>query len=174
MATRARSEEGFTVIELVAAISVISIALLALLASYDQAFFSLHTSAKASSAGLIADQQLELYAALPYASRGLDNSTLSSVKASDATYLSDENSLPGSGTEVRITNCGSSPQCSPVQTVTGSDGHSYKLETFVRTLVNPNTSSWTEKVVTVIVRDLSESGSPKVVTMQTAFDPGPP
>jgi hypothetical protein len=27
--------------------------------------------------------------------------------------------------------------------------------------------------VTVIVRDLSATGNPKVVTLQTAFDPGP-
>lgn len=164
-------------VEVVIAIFVLSIALLALMASYDQAFFSLHSSAKTSSAGLIANDQLELYASLPYTSVGLDSSTLASVQASDSTYSTDESALPGSGTDVTISSCGSSPQCSPVQTIAGSDGHSYKLETFVRSVVNvsnPNGTSWSEKVVTVVVRDLSESGSPTVATMQTAFDPGPP
>lgn len=161
-------------IELVAAIFILSIALLALMASYDQAFFSLHSSAKTTSAAVIAENQLELYASLPYASVGLDSSTLGTVKASDATYASDE---PAGGSDVSISGCGSSAQCSPVQTLTGSDGHSYKLETFIRSVVNVTNAdgtTWNEKVVTVVVRDLSASGSPKVVTMQTAFDPGPP
>lgn len=164
-------------VELVVTMVVLSVALLALMASYDQAFFSLHSSAKTSSAGLIAESQLELYAALPYASVGLDSSTLSTVKASDSTYASDESALPGSGSDVTISGCGGGAQCAPVQTVTGSDHRSYKLETFIRLLVNivnPDATTWDEKVVTVVVRDLSASGSPKVVTMQTAFDPGPP
>lgn len=164
-------------VELVVTMVVLSIALLALMASYDQAFFSLHSSAKTSSASLIAESQLELYAALPFASVGLDASTLGAVKSSDSTYASDESALPGSGSDVTISGCGGAAQCAPVQTVTGSDRHSYKLETFIRSLVNivnADATTWNETVVTVVVRDLSESGSPKVVTMQTAFDPGPP
>jgi prepilin-type N-terminal cleavage/methylation domain-containing protein len=173
---RLREERGFTLIELVAAMSVLSIALMALMASYDQTFFSLHSAAKTSSAGLIAENQLELYASLPYASVGLDSAAFGTA-GGDSTYASDESALHGSGSDVTISGCGSSAQCLPVQTVSGSDGHSYKLETFVRSLVNVTNSdgtTWSEKVVTVVVRDLSASGSPKVVTMQTAFDPGPP
>lgn len=173
MARRLRQEQGFTIVELVVSMAVISIALLALLASFDQAFFSLGTAAKTNSAALLAENQLELYASLPYASIGLDSSRLAAAKASDATYASDESALPGSGSDVTASASCSSAQCLPVQTLTGGDGHSYKLETFVRALVNPSTTSWTEKVVTVVVRDLSESGSPKVATMQTAFDSGP-
>jgi prepilin-type N-terminal cleavage/methylation domain-containing protein len=174
MARRLRQEQGFTIVELLAAMVVVSVALLALLASYDQAFFSLNAAAKTSSAALLAETQLERYASLPYASIGLDSSTLAAAKTSDASYETDENALPGSGGDVTASASCSSAQCLPVQTLTGSDGHSYKLETFIRALVNPSTTSWKEKVVTVVVRDLSESGSPKVVTMQTAFDPGPP
>lgn len=173
MRHRARSEGGFLTIELIVAVFVITIALLALMASYDDAFLSLHSSAKTTSSGLLAENQLELYASLPYASIGLDSSTLTSVKAHDTYYSTDEAALPGSGTDATITSCGSTAQCSPVQTLTGSDGNSYKLETFIRSLTNPSTTSWKEKVVTVVVRDLSSSGDPKVLTTQTAFDPGP-
>jgi Tfp pilus assembly protein PilV len=171
--SRIRSEGGFLALELVVAIVVISIAILALMAAYGNVFFSLRSAAKTSSAGLLAENQLELYASLPYSSIGLDSSTLSSVKASDSTYSSDESALPGTGTDVTISSCGSSPQCSPVQTLTGSDHHTYKLETFIRALSNPNGSSWNETVVTVIVRDASRGGSPEVITAQTAFDQGP-
>ena len=160
-------------VELLAATVIIVVALLALLAAYDQAFFSLRSAAKTSSSGLLAENQLELYASLPYSSIGLDASTLGTVKTSDSTYSTDESALPASGSDVTISGCGSSAQCSPVQTLTGSDHHSYKLETFIRSLSNPSATSWSEKVVTVIVRDLSKAGSPKVVTMQTGFDQGP-
>lgn len=168
---RLEAEQGFTLIELTAALAILSIALLALMASYDQAFFSLHSSAKTTSATLVANNQLELYSALPYASIGLDASTLASVQASDTVYTSDEASLAGAaGTDVTISGCGAAPQCLPVQTVTGSDRQRYRLETFVRDVT---ISSITERVVTVIVRAASVSGSPQVVTLTTAFDQGP-
>ena len=160
-------------VELLAATVIIVVALLALLAAYDQAFFSLRSAAKTSSSGLLAENQLELYASLPYSSIGLDASKLGTVKVSDSNYGTDESALPASGSDVTISGCGSSAQCSPVQTLTGSDHHSYKLETFIRSLPNQPSSSWNETVVTVIVRDLDKAGSPKVVTMQTAFDKGP-
>jgi len=171
MPVRIRDEEGFGVVELLAAMVVLSIAVLALMAAYDQAFFSLHTSAKTSSAALVGNNQLELYGSLPYASVGLDQSTLASVKASDTVYASDESSLSGAtGTDVTISGCGASPQCLPVQTVSGSDNKSYRLETFVRDVT---ASGLTERVVTVIVRAASISGSPQIVTLSTAFDQGP-
>ncbi|HZD87278.1 MAG TPA: hypothetical protein VE088_04665 [Gaiellaceae bacterium] len=173
MRARPRTEDGFLLVELLAATLIISIALLALMGAYEAGFTSLHAAAKNSSAGLIADNQLELYASLQYSSIGLDATTLASVQSSDSTYASDEAALPGSGSDVTISGCGSSAQCLPVQTVKGGDGKTYKLETFIRALANPSATSWTEKVVTVVVRDTSESGSPKVVTLQTAFDQGP-
>lgn len=169
----ARNESGFLMVELVAAIFIITIAILALMAAYGGAFTSLRGSARTSSAGLLAENQLELYASLPYASIGLDASTLTTVKATDANYSTDEAALPGTGTDSTITSCGTSAKCSPVQTLTGSDHRHYKLETFIRTMTNPSTTSWVEKVVTVIVRDTSSTGSPKVFIDQTAFDKGP-
>lgn len=168
-----RSESGFLTIELMAAVFIIVVSLLALMAAYDQSFFSIHSSAKTSAAGQLAENQLELYASLQYSSIGLDSSTLTTTKSSDANYSTDESALPGTGTDVTITSCGSSAQCSPVQTLTGSDGKSYKLETFIRAITNPSTTSWTEKVVTIVVRDLGTTGYPKVLTIQTAFDHGP-
>ena len=173
MGARLRSESGFLTIELMTAMVIITVAVLGLMAAYEQSWFSLHSSAKSSAAGQLAENQLELYASLPYASIGLDATTLTSTKSSDTNYSSDESALPGSGSDVTISSCGSSARCSPVQTLTGSDGKSYKLETFIRSLTNNSASGWTEKVVTVVVRDRSVSGYPKVITAQTAFDHGP-
>ena len=174
MRTRAQNEDGFLLIELIAATLVLSIGLLALIGAYSFGYFAIGSAGKTSAAGLLANNQLELYSALPYASIGLDATTLTSVKATDATYSSDESGLPVSGTDVTISSCGASAQCSPVQTLTGPDHKTYKLETFIRLLANPNISTRSEKVVTVVVRNASASGSPVVLKMQTAFDTGSP
>lgn len=170
---RARNEAGFMTIELMVSIVLISVALLAMMAAYMGAFASLHSSGQTSSAGLLAENQLELYASLPYSSVGLDSSTLTTVKSSDANYKTDEATLPGTGSDVTISSCGTSAQCSPVQTVKGADHHTYKVETFIRSLTNNSETAWTEKVVTVFVRDKTQSGTPIVFKEQTAFDHGP-
>jgi hypothetical protein len=159
-------------IELVAATLILSVALLALIGAYSFGFFAISSSGKTSAAGLLANNQLELYSALPYASIGLDATTLTSVQSTDATYSTDESGLPGTGTDVTISSCGSTAQCSPVQTLTGPDNKSYKLETFIRLVANPIVSTRSEKVVTVIVRNAGAAGTAKVLTMQTAFDTG--
>ncbi len=160
-------------IELMVSIVLITVALLAMMAAYMGAFASLHSSGQTSSAGLLAENQLELYASLPNSSIGLDTSTLNTVKQSDANYSTDEAHLPGTGADVTITSCGTSAQCSPVQTVTGADHHTYKIETFIRALTNNSETGWTEKVVTVYVRDKTQSGTPIVFKDQTAYDRGP-
>lgn len=171
MRTRAHNEEGFLLIELVAATLIISIALLALIGAYSFGYFAIGSAGKNVSAGLLANNQLELYQSIPYASIALDNATLTSVKASDATYSTDESALPLSGTDVTISGCGASAQCLPVQTLTGPDHKSYKVETFIRLVSTRGDGvSRSEKIVTVVVRNASVSGSPKVLTMQTGFD----
>jgi len=161
-------------VELVAAMVILCIALLALIGAYSLGYFAIGSAAKTSAAGLIAHNQLELYSSLPYSSIGLDATTLASVKSTDATYSSDESALPESGADVTINSCGASAQCLPIQTVTGADHKPYKVETFIRLLANPNIPTRSEKVVTVVIRSASVSGSPRVLTMQTGFDTGSP
>jgi Tfp pilus assembly protein PilV len=170
MRTRVDNENGFLLIELIAAMLVLTIALLALIGAYSFGYFAIGSAGQSVSAGLLGNNQLELYQSLSYSSIGLDATQFASR---DATYISDESALPGSGSNVTISNCGSSPQCSPVQTLTGSDNKTYRVETFIRLLAHPNVSGRNEKVVTVVVRNMSASGSPTVATLQTGFDSGP-
>lgn len=176
MIERLRSEEGFGIVELIVATVVLTVALLALMASYDEAFVSLHKSARTSSAATLAETQLELYGALPYASIGLSSSKLTTAKASDAYYSTDEATLTPTGTDVTNASCDTtSAQCLPVQaSVKGSDGKNYRIETFVRDVTQTLTvGTTTERVVTVIVRDPNTSGTPSVYTVTAAFDQGP-
>ena len=175
---RLRDDEGgFGIVELVVAVVVITVALLALMAAYDQAFFSLHNSARRTAAASLANQQLELYDALPYASVGLSSSLLSTAKSSDTYYSTDEAALSPTGTDVTNSTCDtSSPQCLPVQSsVKGSDNLNYRVETFVRDVTQTlqPSGSTTERTVTVIVRDPNTANTPIVYEATTSFDQGP-
>jgi len=191
MLRRLREEGGQGMIELIMAVVLITIALLALMASYDGAFISLHKSSRTNAAAQLADTQLELYSSLyalntsdPNAQIGLSSSLLTTAKANDANYSTDEAALTPSGTDVTNASCSTTTaQCKPVQTVTGLDGKSYKMETFVRdisqtltcttTTTTPCSLTTKQREVTVIIRDPNTSGTPKVYTASAAFDCGP-
>jgi Tfp pilus assembly protein PilV len=164
-----RDEGGFMLIELMVTVMVISVAVLALTAVYEAAIFSLHAAGKQSAAAQLANDQLELYGSVAYASIGLDSTALASAKASDAYYASDETALAGAtGPDVTIASCGSSARCTPVQSLTGSDRKSYRVETFVRDVT---VNGQTERIVTVVVRAASDGS--KAVTYSAGFDQGP-
>jgi Tfp pilus assembly protein PilV len=194
MLRRARAEDGFGMLELIAAVFVITIALLALMAGYDSAFVSLHNAQRKTTAATLADAQLELYRALPYASIGLDATTTSGIgdpanASYDALYSTNavldgdfvtdpatgvvSQDPSGTVNDVTIPGCGASAACSPVQTVTTPDHHSYRVETFIRDRPGATGISWTERVVWVIVRDAGLSTEPELVRESTAFDRGP-
>src|SRR5487761_1501929 len=158
MRTRLHDEQGQGLIELVVAMVVITVAVLALMAAYDEGFVSLHKSARTNAAATLASTKL------------------ATAKASDSTYLSDYNSLSPTGPDVTISSCGTTANCLPVQSPnpTGSDGRSYKVETFIQTVTQNAPSGTTqERMVTVIVRDPQQSGTPIVYEASAAFDPGP-
>lgn len=157
------------IVELIAAVTVLSIAVLALTAVFEAAFFSLHSAGQKAAAAQLANDQLELYGSLSFSSIALDSSALATAQASDAYYSSDEAALAGAtGTDVTLASCGSTAQCTPVQILTGSDHRSYRVETFIRDVT---VLYQTERIVTVVVRD-STTGS-KVVTFSAGFDQGP-
>ena len=182
--------------EVIAAIMILSIALLALMAGYDSAFVSLHKSSQKATAATLANQQLELYRSLPYDSIGLDKTAAQNIgdsnnAAYDQTYAanpildgdwvpdpsdpSQEIQQPsGTVNEVMIAGCGSSANCSPVQDVIGPDGRHYRIETYIRDRPNNTAITWPERVVTVVVQDDNDPNLASILQVETAFDQGPP
>jgi Tfp pilus assembly protein PilV len=195
MRARLRDEAGMGLIELLSAMAVLSIALLALMASFDTAALSLHLSAQKTIAAKLANKQLELYSALPFDSIALDETTTDNVGDSangayDSLYndnailagdvyidpLTDLEAQYPSGTvnDVTISGCGSSAQCLPVQSqVTGTDNHKYRIETFIRDRSDITGIGRAMRIVTVIVRDDTASSKPELVRLTAAFDSGP-
>jgi type II secretory pathway pseudopilin PulG len=180
-------------VELLAAMTILTIALLALLAGYGSAFVSLRLSSQKTTASELANAQLELYRALPYANIGLDAATVDDIgddSGPDYNALySEDPALDGaidtsgvqapSGTvnDVAIQNCSStvlpSQACLPVQTVTGNDHHQYDIYSYVVDIQAESTTtgvSWTERIVTVVIRNPEVTGDPELLRISTAID----
>jgi len=182
-----------SLVELLAAMTILTIALLALLAGYGSAFVSLRLSSQKTTASELANSQLELYRALPYGNIGLDADTVNDIGDDsgpdyNARY-SEDPALDGaidtsgvqapSGTvnDVAIQNCSStvlpSQACLPVQTVTGNDHHRYDIYSYVVDIQAESTTtgvSWTERIVTVVIRNPEVSGDPELLRISSAVD----
>jgi Tfp pilus assembly protein PilV len=180
MLERLRDEAGMGLVELTIAMFMLTIALLALAAGYDSAAISVHNADKKTVAAKLAASQIELYQSLKVSLIGLDQTTLSNIQAAGSSvpgasdYVNDEAGLSPRGSDHTIASCGTTPQCSPIQDVAGPENHPYRIETFVRDVVNSGaTGTWNERWVTIIVRDRGTTGNPVLFSETSAFDPGP-
>jgi type IV pilus modification protein PilV len=125
---RAQGEEGFTLVELLIAMIVLTVGILALVAAYSSGFVALNRATRVSSAELIADSQMERFRALNYTNIQLNTSCGSSC-TEDSTYTSDATY----NATAQVTGCATTDStCLPTQTKTGPDGTSYRLDTFIK------------------------------------------
>ena len=95
------SEEGFGLVELLIAMVVLQVALLAIIGAFGAGAVALGRASKTTTAAAIADQQLELYRAMPYDAIGLDTANAPTT----GSYVSDTTVCPASQTPV----CGNTP-----------------------------------------------------------------
>ena len=149
---RARGQQGFALIEMLAAIVIINIGLLGILLALNSGMVTLRRSAESSTASAVADSQVERYRAIAFASIFLDTASLA---ATDSTYQTDS---AYSASQVSQTCSPLVAPCAPSQTVTGPDGRSYRVDTYV--VWTTPTGGSAVKQVTVVVR---KSTSPTVL-----------
>jgi type II secretory pathway pseudopilin PulG len=144
MSGRVRGESGFALVEMLVAIVVINIGLLAILLALTSGMAALRRSAETSTASAVADKQLERYRAVAFTSIYLDTASLA---ATDSTYQTD---AAYSASQVSQT-CGTlTAVCTPSQTVTGPDGRSYRVDTYI--VWTTPSGGTAVKQVTVVVR----------------------
>jgi uncharacterized protein (TIGR02598 family) len=148
MSRRAHDEGGFALVEMLIAIVVINIGLLAILLALTSGMTTLRRSAETSTASAIADKQLERYRAVAFTSIYLDTTSLA---ATDSTYQSD---AAYSASQVSQTCSPLVAVCTPTQTVTGPDGRSYRVDTYI--VWTTPAGGTAVKQITVVVR---KSGS---------------
>jgi len=115
---------------------------------------------------VLADKQLELYRALNWSAITLKSGTgAGSVTdaCADASYAA---GLTPCATQVTAVCTVLTPQCSAIQTVTGPDGISYRVDSYIVSVTPP--SGRAVKRVTVVVR--KSTGLKKLASVTSAFD----
>jgi hypothetical protein len=158
---RLGAEGGFGMIEILLAMIFISIAIMVLVSGFASATVAINRASRISTAGVIADSQMERFRAMSYAWIGLDT-----AGATDALYTGDT-ACVGAGCSNVAPTAGASAcrsggtvyvvyplNCVASQTVTGPDGRSYRMDTYVRGIQsvivgNPRST----KLVTIVIRD---------------------
>ena len=171
MRVRLRSERGFGLIELLMAMVMLNIGILAIVAAFNSGTVALNRASKISTASALADSQMELYRAITYNTIALDSTALGSV---DNTYKCDSAlgvSCPNStSTEVTRTDCASPlpSECIPSRNVTGADHKNYRVDTYI-VLTTP-TNGRSLKAVTVVVRDGNALSARPYARVTSTFD----
>lgn len=126
--SRLQREDGFMLVELLIAMAVLTIGILALVGAYSAGYASLNRATSTSSASVLADSQMERFRALQYAAIQL-NTTCGATCTEDSTYTSDS----AYSSTAQVTGCTSTGSaCLPTQAKTGPDGKSYRVDTFIK------------------------------------------
>ena len=164
---RASTDDGFGLVELLIAMTMLSIAIGALLAVFTSSAASLRRAGEKGTALTLADTQMEKYRTRTFTAVRIDGSliptsgTYVTANATDSTIPpSTHQAVSGQNGDEACPTTDEPPACLPVQNVTGPDGHAYRIETYVNYVNNDSTlsvrtpaSGLTLKLVTVVVRD---------------------
>ena len=169
MRARLRSQDGFGLIELLMAMVMLNIGILAIVAAYQTGTFALNRASRIGTASALADQQMERYRALTYNAIALDGTLLGSV---DNTYNCDSalgatcpNSTSG---EVTTTCTGSPNECNPSRSATGADRKQYRVDTYITTTTPSNGRA--VKLVTIVVRNARALSARPFARLTSTFD----
>ena len=160
-----RREDGFGLVELLIAMVLLNVGIVALLAAFISGSTAVRRASRLATASTLAETQLELYRALTYSAIALDPSSIpaSTPYTSDAAY---------SASQVTAT-CASGayasyPQCNASRTVTGPDHGTYRVDTYI--VSRTPTGGRPVKLVTVVVRDSKGLTKPVLARQATSFD----
>jgi Tfp pilus assembly protein PilV len=188
-------EAGFGLIELLVAMVILNVGLLAIVAAFSSGAIAMKRAGNTATAAALADQQMEIYRALPYGGIGL----LTTSAPTSAPYTGEAapptgpcqtgqattcgNTLPDTGGPVfscAASNPGGSTvwvpgsfpnACTPSRTVSGAsspDRHTYQVDTYIRKLTQSGQRE--VKIVTVIVRDGLNLNGRALARVQSTFD----
>jgi type II secretory pathway pseudopilin PulG len=163
----AAGDDGFGVLELLIAMTLLSVAIGALVAVFAASAVSLRRAGARGTALTLADKQMEIYRTIGFTGVRIDG-TLIPTGGTYVTAHSTDSTIPPSTTQALAGQNGDAAcpsvtapaACLPVQTVTGPDNRQYRVDTYVDYVNNDATlsirtpaSGLTLKRVTVVVRD---------------------
>jgi Tfp pilus assembly protein PilE len=169
---RLRGADGFGLIELMIAMAILNVGILALVAAFTSGQVALRQASRAATAATLADTQMELYRSLRWNEIALDSG---SMAGTDSSYKCDAALGPLSpcattGTVTRA-DCGLPLplQCQPVQSpVIGADNKSYRVDTYITT--QTVTAGRDVRRVTIVVRNPNNLSAPPLARQSSDFD----
>jgi Tfp pilus assembly protein PilV len=149
-----RAEGGFGLVEVLIAMTMLAVGILALFAMFEAGIRQISRASTITTAGALADRELESFVAIRYDSIGLPDSL---VTAAATPYSSDPAYEANASDRVDLNACGTSPCTSkvPVQTLSGADGRDYRVDTYVTW--HAVTGGRNTKRVTIVVRDAADT-----------------
>jgi len=128
---RLKQEEGFGLIELLMAMVMLNIGILAMVAAFNSGIVALARSSHMSTAAVLADQQMELYRGLTYSCIYLSAAGATNNWVNDTTYAQGTtNTTP----QPSGATCSSTPPANATtaaRTLTGPDHHKYEIDTYI-------------------------------------------
>jgi type II secretory pathway pseudopilin PulG len=162
---RGQAEAGFGMVELVCAMAMMSIGILAVAAMFASGMTQLKNAGSVTTASALADSEMENYRAIKFEAIGLGQTAVTgadSTYKADSAYMAVSNPLNQIGSTVVVNPCPATPctNAVPTKTVTGADGRSYRVDTYVTWHTSSNSSGATGrdlKRVTIVVRTTTPS-----------------
>ena len=144
-------EGGFGLIELLMAMVILNVGLLAIVASFNAGIITLGRASRVTTAAVLADQQMELYRTIKYDAIQLSTSTIPTTPpyTTDPAY---------NASQITTSTCAASAYpdgCSASQTTTGADNKSYLVNTYI--VQTTPAGGRPVKQVTVVVRDAAKT-----------------
>lgn len=174
---RLRANEGFGLIELLMALTMLNIGILAIAAAFQSGALAVTRAGRTATASTVADRQMELFRGIQY------GCIYENSPPSDTTYTGDSAYDATFGITTG-TSCSSAPPNASV-TTTEADHHKYRTDTYVAWTcpgANPTGSAGSPscpssssgrplKKVTVVVRDTTPPNVNRVLVRESStFD----
>ena len=163
---RLRQEEGFGLLELLMAMVMLNVGILAIVGAFNSGALALSRASTRSTASAIAEQQMELFRGMKYVNivqtqTEWNSAVADSTWTADPVYTSSTAMNGGSPTSPRalvptVTTCPNTNtnSCDPSFVTSGPDGRSYRVDTYLY-YDTPSYGSQI-KVITVVVRNASD------------------
>jgi type II secretory pathway pseudopilin PulG len=175
--TRARDESGFGLLELLMAMVMLNVGVLAIVAAFSSGNAALARASRISTAAALADTQMEVYRGLIYDNIVFTTSDWTAALA-DSSYTADKayqdnmaSPTPPKALVSTVTSCPTNvatTACDPSNSITGADHRSYRVDTYLYYDVPSGGAQL--KTITVVVRPDSDT-SRAYARVSSTFDP---
>lgn len=157
---RLRDESGFGLLELLMAMVILNIGILALVAAFSSGSAALARASQISTASALANKQMEVYRGIRYENIAFTTTEWTAATA-DTTYTADtvyqQNMASPTPPKALVATVSSCPAnvptsaCDPSYTTTGADGRTYRVDTYL--YYDEPSNGKQLKTLAVVVRD---------------------